>query len=234
MHARLARLRTMVSGVLMATTLTIGVAACSDDTVIAPALVATNITINSGSDAQSGTVGQAVLSPVSVRITNQNGASMANVTVSWSVASGGGTIGNVTTTTDASGNATVLWSLGLVAGTNTLKASIANGKFVTITATGVAATAAGLSVVSGNSQTLAGGGTSAPLVVKAVNATGAALAGVVISWTTTGGTLGTSSAVTGIDGTASTTLNVAAASGARTVTATAGAGVTSTFTVTGN
>jgi adhesin/invasin len=218
----------------MATALTIGVAACSSDDVAAPNATATNITINSGSDGQNAAVGQALSTPVSVRITDQNGTAMANVTVTWAVMSGSGTTANATTTTDASGNATVSWSLGAATGLNTLKASIPNGKFVTINANAVAATAASIQVVSGNNQSLTAGGTSAPLVVKAVNGSGVALPGVVVTWTTTGGSLSTGSTTTGADGTTSATLNVAAGSGARTVTATAGTGVTSTFTVTGN
>lgn len=233
MRTTIARTRTAISSVLMAAVLTVGAAACSDDEIVAPTPVATNITITTGSDAQNGTIGQPLLTPVGVHVTNQSGASMANVTVTWSVMSGGGALANTTTTTDANGNATVQWTLGTSVGANTLKASISDSKFVTLSATGVATSATILTLVSGNAQVLAGGGTSAPLVVKAVNGSGTALAGVIVTWSTTGGTLSKLSSVTGTDGTTSATLNVAAASGARTVTATAGS-VSSTFTVTGN
>src|SRR5437763_9750728 len=59
----------------LAVLLAAGVAACnSDNSTNTVASVATNLAINSGSDTQSGTVGQMLAQPISVLVTDQNGA----------------------------------------------------------------------------------------------------------------------------------------------------------------
>ena len=113
--------------------------ACDDDddpTNVVP--VATTIAINSGSNNLSGTAGQALSTPISVRVRDQDGDVMSGATVTWTVASGGGSVSAATSTTNATGDATVTWTLGATPGANTLTAAIANGQSVTITATGTA------------------------------------------------------------------------------------------------
>lgn len=233
MRSVFAQSRTIISRAALAAAVVFSVAACGDDDTNSPTPVATNITVNSGSDAQSGVVGQALINPISVRVTDQNGNAMANAPVAWTVETGGGSVASATTSTDANGNTSVVWTLGPTAGGNTLKATLANNTSVTISATAAPATAAGLTLISGNGQILVGGGTSAALVVKAVDGSGAAVTGVSITWSTTGGTLSQATTATGADGTTSVTLTTPALPGVHTVTATATGGVTQTFTVTG-
>jgi hypothetical protein len=85
----------------------------------------TSIAINGG-NAQAVRYGNPVATPPSVVVTNAGGP-MEGVTVTFTVAAGGGTVTGGTTTTDAQGIATVGgWTLGPTPGVNTLKASAGN------------------------------------------------------------------------------------------------------------
>ena len=96
--------------------------------------VATSITVSSG-NGQVGLVGQPLAQPIVVHVLDQNGDSLANAVVSWTVVSGGGSVSAATSLTDASGNASVTWTMGPTAGADSLKAAIASGASVIITAT---------------------------------------------------------------------------------------------------
>jgi hypothetical protein len=92
-----------------------------------------------GGNNQEGFVGQPVAVSPGVRVTNSSGAGVPNVSVTFAVASGGGTVAGANQTTDANGVATVgSWQLGPAPGPNTLTASVtgANGSPLTFTATG--------------------------------------------------------------------------------------------------
>jgi hypothetical protein len=99
-----------------------------------------NLTIQGGNN-QSGAVGQPVATPPSVKVSSASGAAIAGITVTFAVASGGGSVTGATPTTGTDGVATVgSWTLGTGAGTNTLTASITangvTGNPATFTATG--------------------------------------------------------------------------------------------------
>lgn len=123
------------------------VAACSSDTISEPTANVT-IAVSSG-DAQSAQSSQALVSPIVVRVA-RDGAALAGASVSWSVASGGGSVAPATSTTGTDGLASTTWTLGPSAGANTLQVSSAgaNGSPVTFTATatGPAPTQANVSV----------------------------------------------------------------------------------------
>jgi hypothetical protein len=76
-----------------------------------------------------------------VLVTDQDGKPMANVSVTFTVASGDGSVTGETATTNTEGIATVgSWTLGPTAGANTLTATAAGsgieGNPATFTATG--------------------------------------------------------------------------------------------------
>lgn len=101
---------------------------------------AATIAVNSGNN-QTGAVGAFTPGPVSVKVTDADGNTVSGVTVTFAVASGGGTISpsDATQTTNSSGVASTSgWSLGSTAGTNTLTASASglSGSPLTLTATG--------------------------------------------------------------------------------------------------
>lgn len=105
---------------------------------------AASVAVNAGNN-QSATVGTAVGTAPSVRISDINGNAVSGVAVTFAVASGAGSATGTSTSTNSSGLATVgSWTLGSVAGTNTLTATATavgsglSGNPVTFTATGTA------------------------------------------------------------------------------------------------
>jgi protocatechuate 3,4-dioxygenase beta subunit len=179
-------------------------AACSDKTINAVSLLPAVITVNSTSNGQTGTIGQPLPQPIGVQVTDQSGNPVANVVVTWTVLTGGGSVAAATSTTDGNGTARVIWTLGPDVGENTLRASIATGASVTITATGVV-TPTGLgraiTIVSGNGQTLGVNTISQPLVVQVTDQAGKPVAGAVVTWTVSaGGTIGATSTTTDANG----------------------------------
>ncbi len=172
----------------------------SDDTT-APALVAASLVATQG-NAQAGTVGLALTSPVSVQVLAANGSPVAGALVTWFIESGGGSVSTTSTTTDSLGIATVTWTLGTVAGNDSLAAAVTTAS-ITLSAVANAGPVAALKKVSGDQQTVTAGTTTQPLVVMATDAYGNPVTGVTVSWIPeNGGALGAQASVTGSDGTA--------------------------------
>lgn len=89
--------------------------------------------------SQSGPVLGALPNSVGVKVTDQLGNGVAGASVTWTVASGHGTVGTPSSQTDASGIATNTWVLGGVVGIQALTAALSGGtRAVTITAEAVA------------------------------------------------------------------------------------------------
>src|SRR5439155_1712178 len=87
--------------------------------------------LSSSPTTQSATVGAAVGSPPSVLVRDGVGNQVANVAVTFAVASGNGSITGANQTINTSGIATVgSWTLSSAAGTNTLTAT-ATGSGIT-------------------------------------------------------------------------------------------------------
>lgn len=211
----------------------LGAAACSDDSNTAP-LVATSISVVAASNAQTGVVGTALAAPVTVTVTDQNGAAMSNAVVNWSVIAGGGSVASATSTTDASGNASIVWTLGNTIGVDSLKATLTTGASATITATAIAGVATTLSKASGDAQSVPVGATSGPMVVKLTDLFGNPVAGATVSWSVAGGgALSASSTTTDANGMAQVTLTADPTPAAYTITATAGALTAVVFTANG-
>lgn len=123
----------------------------SDINSPAPPAPATSIALNGG-DNQSAATGTAVPMPPSVKVTNADGGPVSSVAVTFAVASGGGSITGAGQTTDGQGIATVgSWTLGPVAGTNTLTASAEglDGSPVVFTAIGTSPATKDLASVVG-------------------------------------------------------------------------------------
>jgi glucose/arabinose dehydrogenase len=94
-----------------------------------------------GSNDQTGTAGLAVANAPAVRLRNGSGATVPGVTVTFAIASGGGTVQNATATTDAGGVATSgRWTLGGTAGQQTVAASATGYPGFTFRATALAVT----------------------------------------------------------------------------------------------
>jgi hypothetical protein len=193
---------------------------------------ATQIAANSVT-TQSATANTAVAAPPSVLVRDALNNPVAGVAVTFTVTAGGGSIVPVAATpvvTNASGIATLTsWTLGTVAGTNTVTATATGlaGSPVTFTATGVAGLAAKLAIVQQPSTTaLSGQPLGQQPSVQVQDAFGNAVAGVAsVSATLVGtGTLGGTTPVnTNASGLATfTDLSITAAPGTYTLNFTSG------------
>jgi hypothetical protein len=103
---------------------------------------ASQMAAHAGQDQQAA-VNSAVPVPPAVLVSDADGNAVSGVTVTYAVASGGGSATGKSPTTNASGEAAVgSWTLGPSAGTNTLTATATGltGSPVTFTATAVAGT----------------------------------------------------------------------------------------------
>ncbi len=113
------------------------------------AAAAASLAVNGG-NAQSGAISLALATPLSVAVTDAFGNAVAGVAVSWNVATGGGSLGNATTTTNSSGIATNSWTLGSLVGGQSVSASASGlaGSPVTFSATASAGAATKLVIAS--------------------------------------------------------------------------------------
>jgi hypothetical protein len=91
-----------------------------------------------GGNSQSAPAGQPLANPIGVRVTDDNGDPVADVTVDWD-ANDGGSVSASSTTTDDDGRTTVTWTLGPAAGSQTALAAVdgLDGSPVQFTATAV-------------------------------------------------------------------------------------------------
>jgi adhesin/invasin len=198
------------------------------------------IIVNAG-DNQSVAAGAAVPVPPSVKITDAGNNPIANVAVTFAVASGSGSVTGASTTTNESGIATVgSWTLGNAAGPNTLRATspAISGASVTFQAAGGAGPAANIAAFAGNNQTgTAGGNIPNPPSVKVTDANGNFVAGFTVTFTpgSESGSVTGGSAVTDASGVATVaSWKLGTTPGAQTLLA-SGAGLTGspvTFTAT--
>lgn len=104
-----------------------------------PALLPLKMLMLPGSDDQHASPSTQLANPVSLKVLDQFGLGLRNQTVSFTVASGGGTIKRLTDTsfatsvtvvTDADGVASVNWALGAAAGTQRLQAKVGNLSYI--------------------------------------------------------------------------------------------------------
>jgi Big-like domain-containing protein len=150
---------------------------------------ATKLQINAG-DNQSAVAGAAVTVSPSVAVLDDFDNGVAGVSVTFAVTSGGGSIAGATQTTDSLGIASVgSWTLGSVAGVNTLLVtSGAVADSVTVTATGLTGAAVAIQLQAGDVQTDTVAATlGTAYAVKVVDVNGNGVAGVPVSWGVTGG-----------------------------------------------
>jgi Bacterial Ig-like domain (group 2) len=98
---------------------------------------AQTIAADSGS-AQSGTAGAPLAQKLVVLVTDSLGNPVSGRSVSWAVATGGGSVDSATTVTNSTGRTRVTFTLGLTAGSNAATATSSGlaGSPVTFTATG--------------------------------------------------------------------------------------------------
>lgn len=188
-----------------AVTATVGSLAPVQFTVMSQPRVATTMTAVSPA-TQAALAGAVVAAAPTVRVNDQTGAPLASVRVTFTV-TGGGTIQTASVMTGADGTASSgTWRLGATPGANTVSAAVPGLPPVVFSATGTPRTATTLAAVSATTQTgVAGSAAPQTPTVQVNDETGAPLAGVGVLFMVAGGggTIQTSTAVTGPDGRAS-------------------------------
>ncbi|HEU0015526.1 MAG TPA: Ig-like domain-containing protein, partial [Longimicrobium sp.] len=175
-------------------------------------------------DGQSAPSGAPLPQPVVVRVVRGDGRPVPGVAVAWSP-SPGTRVSAPATVTDASGHASVVWTMGGAPGLKGLQASIAPGQLVGFTATATLGPPASLTVVSGNAQAAPPGATlHQPVVVRVTDAEGNPVPGVTVSFAAGGGgSANPATAQTDADGRAETRWTLGAGVGSHTLSITAGA-----------
>jgi hypothetical protein len=103
--------------------------------VTATGILPTDVIVAQGNN-QSARVSVALLNSIVVRVLGANNTPMDSINVSFQVTGGGGAIAPQSILTNASGEATVRWTMGPVPGTNTASVRASTIEPVTITATG--------------------------------------------------------------------------------------------------
>jgi|tagenome__1003787_1003787.scaffolds.fasta_scaffold20947358_3 adhesin/invasin len=112
--------RPRASFALLAFALALG--ACNSNAEGPP--VPGGVTAVSG-NSQFAVVGSPAANPLVVLVTDQNGSPLAAAPVTWTVTSGGGTVANALSTSDASGVARMTYTAGPRTGAATVVATVA-------------------------------------------------------------------------------------------------------------
>ncbi len=144
----------------------------SDQVSFSVSLPASQVIADGGS-GQTGVVGATLAQALTVKVAASDGVGVAGVPVSFSVASGGGSVSSGSATSDANGLASTSWKLGTTVGPQSVTASAGalSGSPITFGATATAAVATKLIVNSSPGSSPAGVALS-PAVVTAEDANG--------------------------------------------------------------
>jgi adhesin/invasin len=211
------------------------VAACGHDssttTPGSPPPPGFTIAIDSVSKNQSALVGSTIV--IGFRVMNADAtAAVPNQAVTFTPATGSGTVSSSTGTTDANGHATVSWTFGTTSGSLTLTVST-TGVSVPVQATALASVPTKLTKVSADSQSVVASG-SVSLVVRSTDQYGNPVPNVPVTWAATGGVLTPTLTVTGPAGNAAVTFTTAATPATYSITATSPGLTSVTFTLKGS
>ena len=214
--------------------LLLGYIACKGGDKPADPLVPTTIVAFS-STTLTGVAGTAATPAPSVLVKDQNGAPLSGAVVNFLVLSGGGSVSAASAATNASGVATINWTLGATVGTNALNASVGTLTAITFTATSTAGAAASVAKTAGDNQTGTSGAavaTAPSITVKDANGNPTAGVSVTFAVATGGGSVTGGTTTTNTFGIASVGSWVLGSAGVNTLTATAQGLPPVTFTAT--
>jgi hypothetical protein len=139
-------------------------------------------------DGQSAPAGFLLADTLLVRLVDDNGNGVGGKPVTWVVATGGGTVVPVNTTTNANGYASTHWTLGSSAGSNLLNAVFSGVPSVPFTATATSDVPTKIALNGGDNQSGAVGSTlPVALSVKVTDGNDNAVANVTVTWTANDG-----------------------------------------------
>ncbi len=149
-------------------------------------------------DAQTDTVTRVLPVPLVATVRGETGNPVAGASVQWVVQSGGGSVA-ATTVTDASGQVSASWTLGPVAGAQTVRAAAGGGN-ATFTATALPDAPTQSSKNAGDQQINVPSATlPVPYAVLVQDQHGNPVPGVTVNWTAAAGQ-GSVSAPTSVTG----------------------------------
>ncbi|MEO8449600.1 MAG: hypothetical protein ABI647_07410 [Gemmatimonadota bacterium] len=191
----------------------------------ATAAPANRLTVTAG-DGQTGTVGSVLSTDIQVRVTDAFDNVKAGIPVTFAVGSGGGAVSSTSVLSDATGIATVKWTLGPISGTQSLTVGAGSLTPATITATARPGAAAGIVVVQGNNQQgLPGAALPDSVIIRVVDQFGNGISGDSVTWTLSaaGGTVSPSVTFTGPGGRTATKWTLGLSGGPKKLTAKSGA-----------
>jgi adhesin/invasin len=184
-------------------------------------------------DNQTGVVGNPLAQPFVVLVRDTLEQPYLNGLVTFAVTAGGGSLSATSVTTDASGRASAVLTLGPTAGSanNVVTATIGELPAVTFAASAIAGPPAILKKVSGDGQAaFVGAQVANPIVVKVTDAYSNPVQGVVVSFTAAGGgNVNPASTTTGANGEAQAAWTLGPTVNGNTVTAAAGSLTAVTF-----
>jgi hypothetical protein len=177
-----------------------------------------------GGDGQTATVGSPLPVQLSVKVLDQYSNPVPDIAINWVNLSGAGSLGAAQTSTDATGVATVSYTLGTIAGLNEISATVDGYALLTDTfnATGVSGAASLITIESGDGQS-ANYSTAItnPMEIKVTDQYLNPVENATIIWTTSFGTLTASDLTTNASGIATSGLTFNNVAGTlRSVTAT--------------
>lgn len=180
------------------------------------------LTIVAG-DEQEGDVGAALADPVAVRALDAEDRAVPGIRVVFDP-SAGGSVAPDMAVTGADGRATAVWTLGTAAGAQSLEAHVAGStsvdQTVEFTASATPGDAQALAALSGGDQSAAvGAALPDSLVVTATDQFGNPVAGVMVHWAASTGSIAPETVETGDDGRAAARRILGSAAGAQSATA---------------
>jgi len=186
-------------------------------------------------DTLRGAVGSAASLPLTVTVKNAAGEPLDTILVTFAVATGNGSVANATARTNASGQASTVWTLGGVVGLQTVTATVGALTPITFRAVATVGPASAVTKVQGDVQTAAVNA-NVPIVpqVKVTDRFGNAIAATPVSFVvgSGGGSVINSVVNTDANGVASAgNWRLGATPGANTLVATASS-ISTTFTAT--
>jgi hypothetical protein len=184
-----------------------------------------------GGDGQTGIAAEPLAQPVAVRVTDQYGNAVPNVSVTWSASTG--TVAPGGTVTDANGQATAAWTLGQTSGVQTLSASVSGLPPAQFGAVARAGPVASIAVIAGDGQSAtAGGALPSPVEVQATDRFGNLVGDASITYAASdGGSFAPASVTTNASGRAASRWTLGPSAGTQTATISSG-GVVATATAT--
>lgn len=189
--------------------------ACGDKK-LGPSVPA-SVNIVSG-DSQTLLAGNHASIPLVAAIVNTDGSPLPNVTVRWSVTTGGGSLETVVDTTDVNGQSSTIYRSPALVGTATVTASAGQeGRPFTVLI--VADTTGSLFAYGGNGAA-ALVGVPLTLTARAADRFGNPISGVDVTWSSSSGQLQAASSTTDSTGKASNVITVGPDTGSVSITAT--------------